>query len=99
MNGRKGEPGGLPWRQRSGRDDNECRHDSNGQGRVGVCRFVCREPLGFDTSWALHCAAKGEKNTVRVVTSAGKKMGLRTKRPKSAATLIFHPKMAMVGAP
>ena len=97
MNERKGELEGLSWRRRSRRDDDECRHDSNGQGRVGVWGLVCREPLGFDTSRGLHCVAKGERNTVRVVASDGKEMGLQTKPPKSAAAAIFPPKIAMVG--
>ena len=66
---------------------------------MGVCQLICRERQGFDASRALHCAAKGERYTVRVVASAGKKMGLRTKPAKSAARLIFHPKLAMVGTP
>ena len=81
------------WRTREGQPD------GNGQGRAVVCRLICRERQGFDTSRALHCVAKGERNTVRVLASHGNKMGPRTKLPKSAATLIFQPKMAMVGAP
>ena len=81
------------WRTREGQPD------GNGQGRVEVCRLICRERRGFDTSRALHCVAKGERNTVRVLASTGNKLGLRTKAAKSAVTLIFQPKMAMVGAP
>ena len=66
---------------------------------MGVWELICRERRGFDASRALHCVAKGERNTVRVLVSAENKMGLQTKLPKSAATLIFQPKMAMVGAP
>ena len=65
----------------------------------GVWELICRDRRGFDASRAQHCVAKGERNTVRVLASAGNKMGLRTKLPKSAAKLIFSPKMAMVGAP
>ena len=67
--------------------------------RGGLWGLICRERRGFDASRALHCVAKGERNTVRVLASHGNKMGPRTKLPKSTATLIFQPKMAMVGAP
>ena len=81
------------WRTREGHPD------GNGQGRVGVWALICRQRRGFDDSRALHCVAKGERNTVRVLASAGNKVGLRAKRPKSAAAAIFPPKLAMGRCP
>ena len=76
MNERKGELEGLSWQQRSGRDNDECHRNGFSQVWRWFWRLIYPEPLVFDASRALNCVAKGERNTVWVVASNGKEMGL-----------------------